>query len=88
MSERRSWAGRVAMLCLSASQTSTRAVALGQGDELAVAGRALDQGRDRARPSAHQEVALPVAGDRSVLDLRRALGDHHHLGELALTLAL
>ena len=37
---------------------------LGQGDELAVARGALDQGRDRVRPSAHQEVSLPVAGDR------------------------
>src|SRR5215208_3426112 len=61
---------------------------LGQRDELAVAGLALDQGRDRTRPSAHQEVALPVAGDRSVFDLRRALGDHHHPAELALALAL
>src|SRR5215208_2571342 len=60
----------------------------GERDELAVAGLALDQGRDRARPSAHQEIALPVARDRSVFNLRRALGDHHHPGELALALAL
>ena len=46
------------------------------------------QGRDRARPSAHQEVALPVAGDGALIDLGRALGDHHHPGELALALAL
>src|SRR5215208_3962401 len=64
------------------------AAPIGERDELAVAGLALDQGRDRARPSAHQEVALPVAGDRSVIDLRRALGDHHHPRELALALAL
>src|SRR3954451_44731 len=42
------------------------AAAIGERDELAVAGLTLDQGRDRAHPSAHQEVALPVAGDRSV----------------------
>ena len=76
------------MLCLSASQTVDGAAPLGERDELAVAGLALDQGRDRARASAHQEVALPVAGDRSVFNLGRALGDHHHLGELALALAL
>ena len=76
------------MLCLSASQTCLGAGPLGQRDELAVAGLALDQGRDRARPSAHQEVALPVAGDGALVDLRRALGDHHHPGELALALAL
>src|SRR5215207_6326528 len=64
------------------------AAPLGQRDELAVARLALDQGRDRARPSAHQEVALPVAGDRALIDLGRALGDHHHPAELALALTL
>jgi hypothetical protein len=64
------------------------AAPLGEGDELAVAGLALDQGRDRARPPAHQEVALPVAGDGAFLDLRGALGDHRHPGELALAPAL
>jgi len=64
------------------------AAAIGQGDELAVAGGALDQGRDRARPAAHQQVALPVAGDGAVFDLGRALGDHHYRGELALALVL
>jgi hypothetical protein len=61
---------------------------LGQRDELAVAGLALDQGRDRVRARPDQQVPFPVAGDRAVLDLRRALGDHHHPGKLALALAL
>jgi hypothetical protein len=39
-------------------------------------------------PLAHQQVALPMAGDGSIFDLGRALGDHHHPGELALALAL
>jgi hypothetical protein len=29
-----------------------------------------------------------VAGDRAVRDLSRALGDHHHVGDLALALML
>ena len=62
--------------------------ALGQRDELAVAGLALDQGRDRVRACPDQQVPFPVAGDRAVFDLQRALGDHHHPAELALALAL
>src|SRR5215207_8092145 len=64
------------------------AAPLGQRDELAVTGLALDQGRDRVRARPDQQVAFPVAGDRAVFDLRRALGDHHHPAELALALAL
>jgi hypothetical protein len=33
---------------------------------------------------AHQQVSLPVAGHRSVLDLGRPLGDRHHLRDAAL----
>jgi hypothetical protein len=63
---------------------------LGQGDELAVARLSLDQGGDRggALAVSHQQVALPVARDGAAFDLGRALGDHHHLSELALALAL
>ena len=78
------------MLAASASATRFASVPSGRGDELQVARLALDQGRNRdgALAVAHQEVALPVAGNGAVFDLRRALGDHHHLGELALALAL
>jgi hypothetical protein len=77
------------MLLASASATRSASVSL-EGDELQVAGLALDQRRDRgsALAVAHQKVTLPVAGNRAVFDLRRALGDHHHVGELSLAGAL
>ncbi len=59
---------------------------LGQRDELAIAGLALDQGRDRRVTVAHQQVALPVPGNGPVRNLRRSLGDHHHPRDTARTL--
>ena len=63
-----------------------RCVAVGEGDELQVARLALDQRRDPGRPSAQEEVPLPVARDRAVRGLGRALADHHLVRDLTLPL--
>jgi len=63
-------------------------LAVGERDELAVARLPLDQGRDRARELAEQKVPFPVARDGAVFDLGRALGEHHHVRDLALALVL
>jgi hypothetical protein len=71
------------MLAVSAWQTGLALVPVGQRDELAIAGLALDQGRDRRVTSSHQQVALPVPGHRPVGNLWWTLGDHHHPGDAA-----
>jgi hypothetical protein len=43
----------------------------------------LDQGGDRGAVLAQQQVAFPVAGDRSVLGFGGALADVHHAHQLA-----
>jgi hypothetical protein len=63
-------------------------LAVGERDELAVASRTFDQGRDPGRLFAQEEVPLPVAGDGTVFDLRGTLGDHDAAGDLSLSLAL
>src|SRR5450755_1146734 len=64
------------------------AVTVGERDELAVAGLALNQRRDPGRELAEQQIALPVTRDRTVGNLSRALGDHHLVRDLALPLML
>src|SRR5205823_11761441 len=60
-----------------------RAVVAEPGEEY-IAGLALDQRRDRRLAArTDQQVALPVAGDAALVDLRRALGDRHHLRDSA-----
>ena len=48
---------------------------VGQADEHQVPGRAFHQGRDRAHPTAEDQVALPVPGHRPIRRLGRPLGD-------------
>ena len=76
------------MLRISASRTASSAVTVGERDELAVAGLALNQRRDPGRELAEQQIAFPVTRDRTVGNLGRALGDHHLVRDLALPLML
>ena len=48
-----------------------------QVDQHREAGRALDQRADRRTLQADEQVAFPVPGNRTVLDLGGALADHH-----------
>ena len=68
----------------SASRTCSGVRPRGQGDEQDVAGLTLDEGADRrAVGLADDEVALPVAGDRPVLDLGWPLAEQDHVRQFA-----
>ena len=58
-------------------------------DEGQIAGAPLDEGADRALVVvADEEVALPVAGHRPVLNLSRPLADEDHVLDLAARVAM
>ena len=59
-------------------------LAVGEVEQEQVASRALDEGADGAATScSHHEVSLPVARDRSILDLGWSLRDHDHVLDAA-----
>jgi hypothetical protein len=63
-------------------------VAVGQRHEHREAAGPLDQRADRGGVAlADQQVALPVAGHRPVVGLRRALAEVDHVGDPVLALA-
>jgi hypothetical protein len=49
-----------------------------------IAAVTLDEGADGGLAFPHDEVAFPVAGHGTILDLGWTLGDHDHVTDLAL----